>query len=65
MTKNNIINYYIGHYNTDCKSVLSRVSFDTRVLSLAHHHEDWTDRLGRRCLFRVGQYYKVPFSVNK
>ena len=48
------------HFTVPNVSSVTRVSFDTRVLSLAHHDPDWSDRLGRPCLFRVGQYYKVP-----
>ena len=48
------------HFTVPNTSDVTRVSFDMRVLSLDHHDPDWTDRLGRKCLFKVRQYYKVP-----
>eukprot|EP00092_Neocalanus_flemingeri_P006682 GFUD01007217.1.p1 GENE.GFUD01007217.1~~GFUD01007217.1.p1 ORF type:complete len:301 (+),score=87.52 GFUD01007217.1:116-1018(+) len=45
------------HYAVPNTSGKSRVSFDLRVLSVAHHDTEWTDRLGRQCLFKVGAYY--------
>jgi len=45
------------HYAVPNTSGKCRVSFDLRVLSVGHHDTNWTDRLGRRCLFKVGAYY--------
>lgn len=50
------------HYTIPNVSDTCRVSFDMRVLSLDHHDPEWSDRLGRKCLFRVGQYYRIPSS---
>lgn len=45
------------HFAVPNISGKSRVSFDLRVLSVAHHDNRWTDRLGRESLFKVGAYY--------
>ena len=45
------------HYAVPNISGRTRVSFDLRVVALAHHEDTWVDRLGRQSLFQVGAYY--------
>ena len=52
------------HYTVPNVSDTCRVSFDMRVLSLDHHDPEWTDRLDRKCLFKVGQYYRIPKQLS-
>ena len=45
------------HYTPPNISSSTRVSFDLRVVSLAHHSEGWRDRLGREGIHRMDSYY--------
>jgi len=45
------------HYTVPNTSGLTRVSFDLRVLALEHHDLNWRDKMGRSCIYSVGQYY--------
>jgi len=53
------------HYTVPNTSDSCRVSFDMRVLSLDHHRLDWTDRLARPCIFKLGAYYNEILQYNE